>query len=171
MAGRYALPPLAALLLAVGVGCGIPTTGVVEAGEPATGMIAPADAEHPGSVYIYLVADHRLRPTLRTSLAGAGPQAALDLLLAGPTAQEVGDGVTTTVPVNAGPARVTVQSGTIRIDLAGSDSLTDIALDQLVCTAAAAGSRGMSGGAETPVSVTTAVRRLENRICPSPVGT
>ncbi|WP_439679479.1 GerMN domain-containing protein [Embleya sp. MST-111070] len=170
---RLRLPFLAAVLLAVGAGCGIPATGAIEAGQPADGIIPPADANHPSGVYVYMVDAHRVVPELRTSSGGDSPQAAIDLLLAGPTREETLTGVSTAIPAGVGPARVTVvEYGTLRVELAGASPLGETALEQVICTAATAGSRNLPGGGSGAVSVITPVQRAENRVCPtSLVGT
>ncbi|MFF7245157.1 hypothetical protein ACFZBU_14790 [Embleya sp. NPDC008237] len=159
----------AVALLAVGAGCGIPTTGAVEAGLPAQGIVSPAPPGQPGSLYVYLIADHRIQPVLRTSLTGVTPQAAIDLLLAGPSWEEGRAGVTSAVPRNAGPARVSAQGVTLRVDLAGAIPLTGLLLDQLVCTASMADIRNAPNGIAAPVSVSTPIQRVENRFCPNPI--
>ncbi|MET7305367.1 hypothetical protein [Embleya sp. NPDC005575] len=144
---RYRLALAVVGLLAVGAGCGIPTTGPVQAGTPAEGIVSPAASGQPGSLYVYLVVDHRIRPVLRTSITGATPQAAIDLLLAGPSWEEARRGVTSAVLPHAGPAKVSVQDVAIRIDLAGTAPLTELALNQLVCTASTAGNRNAAAAA------------------------
>ncbi|MYS85509.1 GerMN domain-containing protein [Embleya scabrispora] len=167
---RYRLPLATVALLAVGAGCGIPTTGPVEAGVPAEGIVSPAATGQPGSLYVYLVLNHRIRPALRTSLAGVTPQAAINLLLAGPSWEEARSGVTTALPPNIGPAKVSVQGVSIRIDLAGAAPLTGLALNQLVCTASTAGNRDTAAGLPPPVSVSTPTQRVQNQFCPDPTG-
>ncbi|MFI1384168.1 hypothetical protein [Embleya sp. NPDC020886] len=160
---------LAALaLLGVGAGCGIPTTSAVDAGMPAEGIVSPAPAGQPGSLYVYLIVDHRIRPALRTSITGVTPLAAINLLLAGPSWEEARAQVTSAVPVTAGPARVSLQDATIRIDLAGTAPLTALALEQLVCTAAMSAKRDAATGTQPAVSVSTPIQRVDNQFCPNP---
>ncbi|MEU6553408.1 hypothetical protein ABZ915_24480 [Streptomyces sp. NPDC046915] len=79
------LPSLCAL-----VSCGIPTTGVVEAGGPAGGAVA--------TTWVYLVADGTLVPVPRQMAAEVGVEPAVRLLLQGPTEKERLKGLHTLLP-------------------------------------------------------------------------
>ncbi|MFI8484243.1 hypothetical protein [Streptomyces rubrogriseus] len=74
-----------AVLLAAGTsGCGIGTTGPVQAGAPASGMQRPGDGA--GTVRLYFAGPYGTR---RTD-APLAPQQALDLLLDGPPRPSAG---------------------------------------------------------------------------------
>ncbi|WP_240351167.1 GerMN domain-containing protein [Streptomyces olivoreticuli] len=131
---------LACLALAA---CGVPDTGPTADGAPAGGA-RTAGAAHP--VRVYLVAPNGSWPAARPAPAGAGPQQALDELLAGPTRDERARGLVTALP--AGTHRVRAEStapGTVDLYLPWLVSELDrTAVNQLVCTAAAA--PGIPGG-------------------------
>lgn len=144
------VPPLLTLLALTS--CGIPATGVVEAGGPASGIIPLTP--------VYFVEDGGLVVMPRNTDRPGDPEAALRLLMAGPLAGEGRTraslstqvpGLPTAAPVPAatdqaeqepapddGPT-VTVKSGTMTIRLpSGIDRLSDVGARQVVCTAAAA---------------------------------
>ncbi|MGJ5893050.1 hypothetical protein ACSCBZ_14010 [Streptomyces niveiscabiei] len=139
--GRRAAPALAALLALSS--CGIPATGVVEAGGPASG-IAPVTA-------VYYIRDDALSAVLRPTERPGDTDDALSLLLTGPPP---GEGFTTQVRAlpTAAPAApgdlfgespgsfaVTEDGGSLTVRLPdGMRELTDLAIDQVVCTVAAA---------------------------------
>lgn len=144
----------AALLLLSGLlpgllsACGVPPSGVVEVGEPATGMALS------NAVY-FLDREGRdrgaaepadgvvLRAVPRPEIAGADPVAsAVRQLLAGPTATE-SPGLTTALPPDIGRSQVTVatdrETGGVTISFpTGTPRLSDAALRQLSCTVALA---------------------------------
>ncbi len=129
--------------------CGIPATGVVEAGGPASGTLP--------MTRVYFVENGALVVIPRTTEQPGDPGAALQLLTAGPLAGEGGSGLSTEVPgmptalapppATDGPGKlaspdtftVTVKRDamTIRIPL-GMDRLSGTGVRQIVCTAAAA---------------------------------
>ena len=141
--------PLLALLALTS--CGIPATGVVQAGGPASGTL-------PQTPVFFVDRNGGLVATPRTTEAPGEPEAALRLLMAGPLEGEAGvGGLFTEVP---GPATsaplptatadapgtsssdaptVTVAGGTMTIGLPpGVDRLSDTGVRQMICTAAAA---------------------------------
>ncbi|MEU6357557.1 hypothetical protein ABZ896_51065 [Streptomyces sp. NPDC047072] len=136
---------VASSLLALS-GCGIPATGVVEAGAPASG-ITPVTP-------VYLLLADRLVAVPRTTEFPGDVQAAVDLLLLGPTSEEVARGLSTEVrarptvaPDPAGAPRqpspaaptVSVRDDALTIELpSGTGPLSDVATRQVICTAAAA---------------------------------
>ncbi|MET9790107.1 hypothetical protein [Streptomyces canus] len=130
--------------------CGIPATGVVEAGGPASGTLPLTP--------VYFVENGALVAMPRTTERPGDPEAALRLLMAGPLEGEGSlDGLLTEVP---GPATsaplptatadaagqpssdaptVTVEGSTMTIGLPpGMDRLSDTGVRQMICTAAAA---------------------------------
>ncbi|WBO61512.1 hypothetical protein [Streptomyces camelliae] len=119
---------LAATLLLSG--CGIPATGVVQSGDPATGVRPIA--------LLYFIADDRLVPVYRGISDPVDVPMAVELLLTGPDASERRRGLTTaltripTPAISANGARVSLQLPT------GTEPLPPIAARQLICTAAAA---------------------------------
>jgi hypothetical protein len=140
--------PLLALLALTS--CGIPATGVVEAGGPASGTLP--------MTRVYFVENGALVATLRTTELPGDPEAALQLLMSGPLTGERRSGrLTSEVPgvptaMALPPAtdepgnpsspdtpKVTVQRDAMTIRLPpGMDRLSGIGVRQIVCTAAAA---------------------------------
>lgn len=140
--------PLLALLALTS--CGIPATGVVEAGGPASGTLPLTQ--------VYFVEDGSLVPVPRTTGQPGEPEAALRLLMAGPLTGEgrVGGlatevpGLPTSAPVPTATAdapgepsldapAVTARGDGMTIRLPpGWDGVSDIGVRQIVCTAAAA---------------------------------
>ncbi|WP_053850829.1 hypothetical protein [Streptomyces sp. NRRL B-24085] len=138
--------PLLALLAVTS--CGIPATGVVEAGGPASGTLP--------LTRVYFVENGALVATPRTTEEPGEPEAALALLMEGPLAEDgrrLG-GLSTEVPglptsaalptataeTPGEPAsdapRVRVQGATMTVRLPpGVGRLTDIGVRQVVCTA------------------------------------
>ncbi|MFB7629949.1 GerMN domain-containing protein [Streptomyces sp. NPDC056149] len=124
-------------------GCGVPDTGPEAAGAPARGGRA-AHADH--WVRVYFAAPNGTWPVARAAPAGAGPQRALDELLAGPTRDERERGLSTALPTGTHRVRAEAASpGTVTLQLPWLVSELDrTAVNQLVCTAAAA--PGVAGG-------------------------
>ncbi|MER6420912.1 GerMN domain-containing protein [Streptomyces sp. NPDC001137] len=139
------LPMLGAL-----TSCGIPTTGVVEAGGPASG-VAP-------TLQVYFVAGRTLRGVDRSLAGPVDVEQAVRVLLKGPTRAEQAKGLYTVLPPDASlMSRVTVTSRdghvTIRLSAGPGDS-GELAAAQLICTAVAA-QRVIAPGADPqPVTVT-----------------
>ncbi|MFE3032797.1 hypothetical protein ACFXKY_14265 [Streptomyces canus] len=141
--------PLLALLALTS--CGIPATGVVQAGGPASGTL-------PQTPVYFVEKNGALVATTRTTELPGDPEAALRLLMAGPLAGEGQlDGLFTEVPglptaaavppATAGAPgkpssdipRVTLEGSTMTIELPpGMDTLSDTGVRQMICTAAAA---------------------------------
>ncbi|MBH1937747.1 GerMN domain-containing protein [Streptomyces sp. AV19] len=123
--------------------CGVPDSGPTANGAPAGGARAAGSAR---LMRVYFVAPNGSWPVARPAPAGAGPQQALDGLLAGPTRDERARGLVTALP--AGTHRVRAGStapGTVELYLPWLVSELDrAAVNQLVCTAAAA--PGIPGG-------------------------
>ncbi|MEU4484592.1 hypothetical protein AB0H94_06810 [Streptomyces purpurascens] len=74
-AALLAVPALCGL-----ASCGIPATGVVEAGGPAGGVVP--------TVRVYFVADGKPAPVPRRAVTPIGAASAVEVLLQGPTAEE-----------------------------------------------------------------------------------
>lgn len=117
----------AALLLS---GCDIPATGVVQAGDPATGV-------RPTAV-LYFIADDQLVPVYREVTQPIHVDMAVELLIGGPDQLDRRRGLTTaftrmsTPTISADGARVSVQLSPY------TDPLVPIAARQLICTVAEA---------------------------------
>ncbi|MEW2295372.1 hypothetical protein ABZ719_22160 [Streptomyces sp. NPDC006743] len=112
-------------------GCGVPTSGVIDAGAPAFGV--------PARIMVYFVAaDGLLRPVpRRTPDEAADPvTAAVRLLLAGPDRSEART-LTTSLPAVPGPVAVSVGRDVVSVRFpAGVGRLDNLAMEQLTCTAA-----------------------------------
>ncbi|MEU6412719.1 hypothetical protein [Microbispora sp. NPDC046933] len=119
-------------------GCGVQPSDAIRAGDPPSGGVAPTIAPAM-KIILYLVENGRLsavtRPGRRLSQADT-----LALLAAGPTATEQADGLTTDVPPEAGPFSVTAgPAGHLAVSLSTpAGELSALAVEQIVCTAAAA---------------------------------
>ncbi|GAA2574960.1 hypothetical protein GCM10010304_14030 [Streptomyces roseoviolaceus] len=143
--------------------CGIPATGVVEAGGPAGGVVP--------TVRVYFVADGKPAPVSRRVVTPIGAASAVEVLLQGPTAEEQAVGLKSLLPltgadlptaVPADPdrppatevprapatevpraveatdfAKVTTRGHRVSIELSPSSAgdLPDLAVTQLICTA------------------------------------
>ncbi|RLU83684.1 hypothetical protein CTZ27_28220 [Streptomyces griseocarneus] len=124
-------------------GCGVPDTGPAASGAPAEGA-RTTDTAH--WMRVYFVAPNGTWPVARPAPAGAGPQTALDELLAGPTRAERDRGLATALPSGTHRVRaVAAGAGTVDLFLPWLvPELDRAAVNQLVCTAAAA--PGVPGG-------------------------
>jgi len=134
---RRALAAGLVALVAV-AGCGVQPSAAIKAGEPPSGAVAPAIAPDL-KITLYLVKNGRVRAVTRPG----GPLSAEDtlaLLVAGPTEREQARGLTTDVPPEAGPFSVTDRpGGHLVVNLSTpAGELSAVAVEQIVCTAAAA---------------------------------
>lgn len=145
-ATRHALPFLLAALLPL-AGCGIPETGVVQAGEPASGVLEPGAVPSPSEtsavplakVRLFFVADGALAPVTRVLPAATDPGGVVLVLLDGPDERERAGGLTTELPSATAAPTVRVDGASVTVLLPrGTRSLSDTAVDQLACTVAAA---------------------------------
>jgi hypothetical protein len=154
--------------------CGIPSTGVVEAGGPASG-VEP-------TIRVYFVSGGALVAVPRRTVAPVDVESAVQVLLQGPNDAERAKRMTTLLPLLAvsptfapspalptdGAARapreaarppdlvkVTARDNRVSIEVSAlAGKLTDLAAAQLLCTAVGA-QRGADPGAEPdPVTVT-----------------
>ncbi|MFJ9713720.1 hypothetical protein [Streptomyces sp. NPDC101234] len=134
---------VAALLLS---GCGIPATGVIESGDPATGVRPMA--------LLYFITDDRLIPVGREVTDPADTDAVVAALLTGPDMRDRLHGLTTALGRVPTPA-ISTNGAEVSLQLsAGTESLPPIAARQLICTAAAA---RMSDDPETLATGVTVV--------------
>ncbi|WP_051858454.1 hypothetical protein [Streptomyces cellulosae] len=164
------LPVLCAL-----TSCGVPATGVVEAGGPASGVLP--------TIWVSFVADGALVAVPRRTVAPVDVESAVRVLLQGPYDAERVKGITTLLPPSgglptavpspttrspdsfrqapqkaAGPSdlvKVTTLDDRVSIELrpVGVD-LPDLATAQLICTAVAAQRVADPEAQPAPVTVT-----------------
>ncbi|MEW9555827.1 hypothetical protein [Nonomuraea sp. NPDC050783] len=152
------LAAVLASLLAV-AGCGVRPSDVIAAGDPPSGPLFS-----PATVTLYLVKDGRLSRVTRPG----GPLVLVDtlaLLASGPTTQEQARGLSTDVPPEAGPFSLTMDAAghLVVTPSPTAGELPPPAVEQIVCTAAAATSQ------EDPTRITVAgagVRRPGPSRCP-----
>ncbi|MFE3455019.1 GerMN domain-containing protein [Nonomuraea sp. NPDC059194] len=141
-------------------GCGVRPSDVIEAGDPPSGAVVPTT-----TITLYLVKNGRLSVVTRPS--GGRPLFRADtlaLLAAGPTTMEKADGFTTDVPPDASPFSVTVKTaGHLVVTLSTpAGELSTLAVDQIVCTAAAA----TVPKSPPKVTVVDAGQSVDPRNCP-----
>jgi hypothetical protein len=143
------LLPLLVLALCPLTACGIPETGVVGAGEPATGIRVPAGSSVPSSaetaaapaepVTLYFVRNGSLVTAPRQAPAPAEPATAVLMLFKGPDEDERARGLTTELPRPRVAPTVRTDGATVTVELSpAAGPLNDTAVDQVACTAAAA---------------------------------
>ncbi|MER5978990.1 GerMN domain-containing protein [Streptomyces sp. NPDC001857] len=146
---RYDHPAALAALAS----CGIPTTGVIEAGRPAGGVVPRAR--------VYFVVGETLVDVPRGTAAPVGVASAVDALLRGPTPEERAQHLTTLLPPGrtttrtAGQdlVRVRTKGAQVTIELTrGADRLGELAAAQLICTVLAA--QGVADRGAAPASAT-----------------
>ncbi|MFE0631731.1 hypothetical protein ACFW3D_32860 [Streptomyces sp. NPDC058864] len=116
--------------------CGVPPTGVIEAGEPAGGMSSPTPrTAKPTLVSLYFLQDGKLRAYARKSADPGNVGDAVTMLFGGPTADESAT-VTTELPfLKNGPQVKEDADGTVYIQLPkGLTQLSHPAMLQLACT-------------------------------------
>lgn len=187
MKATHRLPLLVAPSLLALSACGIPATGVVEAGGPASGIASVTS--------VYFVRDGgALVAVPRTTAEPGDAGTALDLLLLGPTDREQSEGLASEVPgrptlapvptakadpVTGGPDEtgedvptVTVRDDTLSIQLPGAmGRLSDLAIRQLICTAAVAHRVALQSTGPVTVDVTSVYgqpTRGSDKGCPDP---
>lgn len=127
----------AALLVAAGVllaGCGIPTTGVVEAGEPAVGVHTAV------TLYFVRVQDGALATVQRRVATTVSVESAVGMLVKGLAGVEQKFmGLTSALPPPGGSPTVDTEGATTTVDLPSAvPVLSGTAVDQVVCTVLAA---------------------------------
>ncbi|MFF4138418.1 hypothetical protein ACFY1B_44770 [Streptomyces mirabilis] len=121
---RTALLLTTAFLLA---SCGIPETGVVEAGRH----------RDPPIYVLSFVGEGTLLAVRRHVLGPGGIETAVAMLFQGPDARERRKGMTTELPSMRDAQTVRTDGGRLSIELPdGTAPLTETALAQLICTAA-----------------------------------
>ncbi|WP_411146285.1 hypothetical protein [Streptomyces sp. x-80] len=122
---------LAPLLVGLLGGCGIPSTGVLNSGAPATGLIR--------GMRVYFATDAGLRAVSRPSQAVEDLQDALKLLSVGPSKSERASGMTNLLESIGGiTASGTGEKITVVLSEAELPADDNLRLGQLVCTLARA---------------------------------
>lgn len=147
---RRTAPLAMAGLLCAGAlltGCGIPTTGVVSAGEPGLGV------QRKVKLYLLRHQDDSLVLLSRTFDGVVGATSVVKLLFQGLSAADARVfGLTTEVP--AVPVKVGYEGTTMRVDV-GTARLTPSAVDQIACTALTASREQPDLGRPGPASSVT----------------
>jgi hypothetical protein len=126
--------------------CGVPPSGVIQAGDGATGLV-PAF-----SVNLYFVTGSSLAPFPRSTSRAPGIPTAVDLLFDGPAPAD-GTQAGTRLPQPATEPEVQVDGSGVIVHLPGiAAPLDQLALRQLVCTVSgvAAGTRIDPAGPAVP---------------------
>ncbi|WP_326634007.1 hypothetical protein OIE67_50295 [Nonomuraea fuscirosea] len=139
-------------------GCGVRPSDVIPVGPPPSGAVVPARP-----VTLYLVEKGRLSPVTRPGRRLSQADT-LALLAAGPSAAEQARGLTTDIPLEADPFSViTGPNGRVVVTLsARAGELSKRAVEQIVCTAAAATPQGRA-----EVTVTGTAKHVDPRNCPA----
>ncbi|MEC4017510.1 hypothetical protein [Streptomyces sp. H27-D2] len=159
----------AALLGALSVfgtltGCGIASTDVIDAGEPASGVQPPGRAAN--GVQLYFRSPTGLRPVTRSSVVSVGPEKAVEMLRGGPNGAERKRGLTTEVPPMKGVVNTTVRENRVDIFIPTSAAdLSDAAVSQFTCTAANADVPGRNPAAKVDVRISGIGFRLGPQRC------
>ncbi|TMR11427.1 hypothetical protein ETD86_35765 [Nonomuraea turkmeniaca] len=139
-------------------GCGVQPSDAIRAGEPPSGRVAPTT-----TITLYLVKNGRLSTVTRPNDRPMFLADTLALLADEPTAGEQAHGFTTDVPPEAGPFSVTAKpAGRLVVTLSTpATELSTLAVEQIVCTAAAAAPESI-----TQVTVVGAGHGVGPRSCP-----
>jgi hypothetical protein len=159
-AARPALLAAGALLLCA---CGIPTTGVVGSGEPATGIRS--------TTTVYFMRKGGLVAVPRRTPQRADVEAAVKVLFQGPSTSDERAGVTSRLPRLRKDPTVRTDGAEVSIALgfdsrqefgAALKSLSATALDQLVCTVVSARHAEDPDVESVEVAVTATMGGAEN---------
>ncbi len=179
---RRAAPLLSGLGLGLGLGltatlmlaltaCGVPQSGVIEAGEPASGMFsAGSRPPTPATVSLFFLRDGKLTAYPRRTGDAADLQAVVRLLFEGPTATEATTATTQLPRLSDAPQLTTGDDGMLSIRLPGEASpLSRQGMRQLACTVqtvnltaspdAASGAKAV-GGTGHPFAARSSLRIL-----------
>ncbi|MDT0405791.1 MULTISPECIES: hypothetical protein [Streptomyces] len=116
--------------------CGVPPSGVIEAGAPASGMFSPSAAppSPPATVSLFFLRDGDLTPYPRRIDDVGNLEAVIHLLFEGPAANETAT-ATTELPRLTDAPRVVVADGILFVQLPGKTvPLSRRAMLQLTCT-------------------------------------
>lgn len=117
--------------------CGVQPTGVVPAG-PAPTLRNPGTNGRGTDVILYFVLDGRVAPVTRATGTTESVDAALAMLLAGPSTDEAADGYVTNLPRRTGQILLTPGSPAALTFSFPLKPITAVGINQLVCTAFAA---------------------------------
>ncbi|MFJ8547319.1 hypothetical protein ACIRFH_36200 [Streptomyces sp. NPDC093586] len=121
---------------AVLTACGVPPSGVIEAGAPASGMFSPSASppSTPATVSLFFLRDGNLTPYPRRIDDAGDIEAVVHLLFEGPAANEAAT-ATTELPRLTDAPRVVVADGILFVQLPGGTApLSRRAMFQLTCT-------------------------------------
>ncbi|WP_234440480.1 hypothetical protein [Streptomyces rimosus] len=144
---------LSALLLFLALlltGCGISSTGYVQAGAPAQGIRQPGTATY--TARIFFVSPLGIHAAARPADGPVGPQEALDLLVKGPTEAERARGLVSVVPPMPGRLTAVPANGAVSVHLPVPVSRMEAAaVHQIACTAANAAIPGGRPATEVDV--------------------
>ncbi|MFF2806260.1 hypothetical protein ACFVT2_03595 [Streptomyces sp. NPDC058000] len=161
---RAVLGALAGVLTAALAGCGIESTDVIDAGEPATGVRAPGKPT--ANVQLFFYGPDGLHPATRPAREPLDPQAAIDLLVQGPNHAERMRGLSSVVPKFPAPLTASSGPGQVVITLPVNAKLLDPAsLNQLVCTAANARVPGNKPPGQVTVTLVGEGVRVGPMVC------
>ncbi|MFJ4850418.1 MULTISPECIES: hypothetical protein [unclassified Streptomyces] len=123
----------AAAALTLGA-CGVPPSGVIQAGEPASG-ISRADAQPASSADVYFLVNGVPAPYGRKVVGARELSAVLALLFDGPAKSEAAESATTELPRMIAAPHATTDNGTVSVLLPGNLSpFSHAAMLQLTCT-------------------------------------
>ncbi|MFJ8828224.1 hypothetical protein ACIREE_41720 [Streptomyces sp. NPDC102467] len=116
--------------------CGVPPSGVIEAGEPASGMFSSSSRPSaPATVSLFFLRDGDLTAYPRRTGDAADLQDVVGLLFEGPTATEAATATTQLPRLTDAPRLTTGDDGVLSIRLPGEAApLSRQALRQLACT-------------------------------------
>ncbi|GAB1331963.1 hypothetical protein [Streptomyces sennicomposti] len=119
-------------------GCGVPQSGVIEAGQPASGMATPDHQSPPPTMTpVYFLHDGEPKPYPR-GIDGPGDyEGAVRALFDGPSTSETPAATTELPRLTAAPDVTTADDDTLSVRLPGGvPALSHAALIQLACTVA-----------------------------------
>ncbi|MFE4962268.1 hypothetical protein [Streptomyces sp. NPDC056660] len=118
--------------------CGVPPSGVIEAGEPASGMFShSSQPSTPATVSLFFLHDGDLTAYPRRTGDAGDLGAVVRLLFEGPTASEAATATTQLPRLTHKPGVTIVEGGTISVQLPGDAvPLSRQGMLQLACTVA-----------------------------------
>ncbi|MFJ8157085.1 hypothetical protein [Streptomyces sp. NPDC094468] len=138
-------------------GCGVPPSGVIQAGPAASGITRPdANPTTRSVVVLYFIHDGALRPYPRTVGSAADHRSVLAMLFDGPDAQESATATTMLPRLPSAPDVKTDGAGALVVRLPDDAGHPDhLALMQLACTVAGVAEPLTAKPARGGVSLTT----------------
>jgi hypothetical protein len=143
---------IGAVLVTLLSACGVRPSVVITGG--------PAPANTISGVRLYLIFDGQPTLVARALKPPQQPADIVDLLAAGPTETEAAAGFTSQVPPGIAPAKVAFEGTGTSIGLAAEvDTLSVLAVNQIVCTVQASVSDG-------PVTLVSGANRRGPLTCP-----